>query len=384
MKKKIFFIGMVVIALVLTGGTFAYGYTSSSMTLPATLSDTAWATYQVAADQPDWASVLPEGDTNSEVLVPINDGDEISLPTVFPSSTDSLAVDTLATTDTSTAVLDTTNTTAQAADIGILCIDTHWDKVDDQPADEAASYVSSRGSSTWKRDLYQLSAFSGDGGTGTISSVTVFIRYAAGGNYSVSARAEIEANGQVFESDIQTANDANFVTYAWQHDVNPATGAAWTTEDISTLQAGVALKGNKSTKPAVCTQVYIQVNYETPGIALGEIPQGFLYTVNPDTNYMGDLSVKVYITNTADLSKAYQYLNLKINVSGSVEAGNTPDYKVLSLENGVVEFSILGGSSMQYIVSVTGGGYSLVSDDPAEWGVGYTVTPEFYCEITQR
>ena len=384
MKKKLFFIGMVVIALVLTGGTFAYGYTSNTTTLPASLSDTAWATYLVAGNQPDWASVLPEGDSNSEILVPIKDGDETSLPTLFPTSTDSLAVDSLATIDPGTAALDSSNVTADAADIGIFCVGTHWDKVDDQPSDEAATYVSTKGSSNWAKDLYQLSPFTGGKGTGAISSVTVFIRYAAGGNYSVSAKAVLEANGQVFESDIQTTSDTNFVTYSWQNDVNPATGEAWTIDDISSLQAGVDLKGNKSNKPAICTQAYIQVNYETTGTTLADIPQGGLYDIYPDANYTGDLTVQIYITNTADLLKAYQYLNIKVNVSGSVEAGNTPDYKILSLENGVVRFSILGGSAKQYIVSVTGGSYSLISGNPAEWATGYTVTPEFYCEITQR
>jgi hypothetical protein len=217
-----------------------------------------------------------------------------------------------------------------------------------------------------------------------ITSISVYVRYASAGDWTVRAMTEIITNDQQFSGVTESTSSTDWVTISTQYDVNPSTGETWTADEVNALQAGVTLKGAGKTKPVYCTQVYVQVNYETSGTSLGEIPQGFLYNTNPDANYMGDLSVKIYITNTADLLKAYQYLNLKINVTGSVEAGNTPDYKVLSMENGVVEFSILGGSSIQYLVSVTGGGYSLVSDNPAEWGAGYTVIPEFYCEITQR
>jgi hypothetical protein len=346
MNKKLFFIGMVVLALVLTGGTFAYGYTSNSTTLPATLSDTPWATYQVASDQPDWVSVLPEGGTNSATLVPTGEGNISDILVQYPNS------------------------------------GAHWDKVDDQPSDESVTYLSTDGSSDWEGDLYQISDLTST--PKAITSVTVYVRYASADSWSVKAMTEIITNDQQFSGLTETASNTNWVTISTQYDVNPSTGEAWTADEVNALQAGVTLKGASKTKPAYCTQVYIQVNYETAGIPMGEIPQGFLYTIDPNANYMGDLCVKVYITNTADLLKAYQYLNMKINVSGSIEEGNAPGYKVLSLENGVVEFSILGGTSIQYIVSVTGGGYSLVSSDPAEWGAGYTLTPEFYCEISQR
>ncbi|MBA7700194.1 hypothetical protein ES703_108903 [subsurface metagenome] len=101
-------------------------------------------------------------------------------------------------------------------------------------------------------------------------------------------------------------------------------------------------------------------------------------------NYTGDLLVKVYLTNTANIIKAYQYLNMKLYVANSLEADNTPDYQVLSIENGVVQFNIMGGSAESYTVEVTGGGYRLVSDNPIEWGEGWSITPEFYCEVSQR
>jgi hypothetical protein len=130
--------------------------------------------------------------------------------------------------------------------------------------------------------------------------------------------------------------------------------------------------------------VYVQVNYEVSGAVQGEVPQGALYDVTPATGYTGDMVVKIYLTNAAALMKAYQYLNMKVYVNNSLEAAATPDYKVLSIESGVVEFTIVGGSAAFYQVSVTGGSYNLVSNDPASWESGYSITPEFYCEVTQR
>ena len=75
---------------------------------------------------------------------------------------------------------------------------------------------------------------------------------------------------------------------------------------------------------------------------------------------------------------------MKVKVPGSLEAEKDPDYQILSLENGVILFNIEGGSAETYVVEVTGGSYRLISGDPAEWGEGWSITPEFYCEVTQR
>ena len=112
---------------------------------------------------------------------------------------------------------------------------------------------------------------------------------------------------------------------------------------------------------------------------------GELYIITPHTEYPGDLHVKIYITNTNDLIKAYQHLNMKLYVEDSIEASMTPDYQVLSLENGVAAFNIVGGTATaNYTVEVIGGSYRLISDDPYQWGEGWTHIPEFYCEVTQK
>ena len=74
----------------------------------------------------------------------------------------------------------------------------------------------------------------------------------------------------------------------------------------------------------------------------------------------------------------------RVYLEGSVEAGETPNYRVLTLENGWVTFNLKDYSPSTYTLSVTGGDYQLVSRDTSEWEVGWTVTPVLYCQIVQR
>ncbi len=75
---------------------------------------------------------------------------------------------------------------------------------------------------------------------------------------------------------------------------------------------------------------------------------------------------------------------MELYLEGSVEAGETPNYRLMTLENGVAIFNLVGISGGSYTLSVNGGNYQLVSREPMEWEAGYTVTPELYCEAAQR
>jgi len=125
------------------------------------------------------------------------------------------------------------------------------------------------------------------------------------------------------------------------------------------------------------------VNYDKQ-VTQSEVPLGNLFDITPHPDYTGDLHVEIYLTNTSELMKAYSYLNMELYVAKSVEAKNPPVYQVLSLENGVASFNIEGGSAKKYTVEVWGGAYRLVSSDPGEWGAGWNIVPELYCEVTQR
>jgi hypothetical protein len=349
MRKKLVFIGMVLLALVLTTGTFAYTYTNTgTITLDASTYDDVWATYQPSENQPNWNSILPEGEYSSEKLVPDAAGDTTELPTQYPTSGE------------------------------------HWDKVDDQPnPDDGDTYISTEGSRNWEKDLYSLSNYTAAGGSEEITGITVYFRFAAGGNYNVRAMAEIQTNGGAYSGETITHSGMDFTTESWELPANPATEEAWTWEEINALQAGITMRGNSKKNPAICTQVYVQVNYEYT-ITQGEVPAGDLFDINPHEDFTGDMLVKIYLTNTASLLKAYQYLNMKVYMADSLEAGESPDYQVLSIETGVVMFSIQGGTAEDYTLEITGGSYRLISDDPDEWGAGWSIIPEFYCEVCQR
>ncbi|MBN1161714.1 MAG: hypothetical protein JXA17_07205 [Dehalococcoidales bacterium] len=347
MKKKLIFGVMVLLALVLTTGTFAYTYTFNSATLGSYMAEGPFATYDVSDIQPDWDSILPEGEYGSEILVPVAAGDDTELPFQYPDSGE------------------------------------HWDKVAEQSPDDLGTYVSTQGEKTWVRDLYNLSNFIGSSGEEAITSVTVYFRFAAGGDYNIKIMAALKSNGEVYEGPTITYSATNFVTESWECPVNPSTGEAWTRDELNDLQAGITARGDSKNNPAIITQVYVQVNYEYSNVQ-GQVPTGCLFDIYPAPDYTGDLLVKIYLTNTANLLKAYQYINMKIFIANSIEAGYTPDYQILSIETGVIIFNIKGGSAESYTVQITGGSYRLISDDPYEWGTGWTIIPEFYCEVTQR
>jgi len=72
----------------------------------------------------------------------------------------------------------------------------------------------------------------------------------------------------------------------------------------------------------------------------GEVPNGPLFDVIPNAAYAGDLVANVYLANAANLTKAYRYLNMKLYLTGSEEAGETPNYRMLTLQNGEVDFNM--------------------------------------------
>jgi len=121
MKKKLVFSGILVLALVLTTGTFAYTYTNTTATtLNSTFADGAWATYERSFEQPEWQQVMPGGMYDAEILLPNAPGDETDITTQYPSTGE------------------------------------HWDKVDDMPADDGKTYLSSTFFNQYRTDLYNL------------------------------------------------------------------------------------------------------------------------------------------------------------------------------------------------------------------------------------
>jgi len=113
----------------------------------------------------------------------------------------------------------------------------------------------------------------------------------------------------------------------------------------------------------------------------GSIPTGDLFKITRNTNYTGDLLVKVYLTNVDKLVKGYQFLNMRLQIRDDVGTGGSvidkqytdegQTYQLLTLENGVVAtFQLDSTASPAYmstspvapIIVPPGGGHGLVSN----------------------
>ncbi|MQY81276.1 MAG: hypothetical protein GH158_03440 [Dehalococcoidia bacterium] len=109
-----------------------------------------------------------------------------------------------------------------------------------------------------------------------------------------------------------------------------------------------------------------------------------MFDITPNAAYTGGVQVGIYLTNAANLTRAYKYINMKLYLEGSEEAGKTPGYQLMNLQNGIAIFNLVGISGGSYTFPVTGGTYQLFSREISEWEAGWTVTPELYCEAEQR
>ena len=345
-KKLVLLIGTIFFALVVSTGTYAYTYTTAAATFDVNAVVGDIVTSEPASEQPEWEDILPEGDVDYEILVPNAPGSQTTIPVQYPTSGE------------------------------------HWDKVNTD--DGWDTYVSTLNEKKYKRDLYNLTDHTE--GEGEISNLLVFFTFAGytdGGDHLAFAKSAIKTNGKVYEGTESSQTGGEFTTQVYQWAANPKTGEAWTWEEIDNLEAGVSLKGESKIWPAFCTHVYVMVEYALPPELEGEVPPGDLFVITPHTEYSGDLTVNLYITNTGYLNQAYQYLNMKVYLENSLEADKDPNFQILSLENGVVSFNIEGGTAISYTIEIVGGSYNIMSGDPDEWGESWTIIPEFYCEVTQ-
>jgi hypothetical protein len=134
----------------------------------------------------------------------------------------------------------------------------HWDKVDEETADDDSTYVSTSITS-YQRDLYNLS---NPTGSGTINYIKVWYRFRGATGLPVTAylTPAIKTGGTAYEGSEDTETAASYKNGSYQWTTNPQTGVAWTWDDLTALQAGVKIKGYGG-KSCRCTQVYVEVDY---------------------------------------------------------------------------------------------------------------------------
>jgi hypothetical protein len=323
-----------------------YTFTTGSVTLNISEPTGNIASCNATETQPDWESILiPVADT--EIFRPDAAGDETLISDQYPPTGE------------------------------------HWDKVSEETPDADGTYVATN-SSTWQEDLYSITDHSTQTAAGTIDYVEVYMvcKAATDNVTQSSAYVHIKTNGVEYNGTEEILT-SNYAIYYYQWVDNPQTGSAWTWEEVDALQIGVGLRTPNVDEFTRATQVYAVVGFEAPPLC-GDVPTGGLFVVTPHADYTGDLAVRVYLANTGNLTRAYQSLNMELYLENSIEAGETPNYQLLTLENGVAAFCLKNYAPGAYALSVIGGDYCLTSREPLEWEAGWTVIPELYCEVPQR
>lgn len=345
MEKKSYLIIILAAVLILSGGLYAYTYTTTVNTI-----STAEPTENIAAAnatpaQPDWSSVL---DTVTETIIyrPNAAGDETNITEQFPATGE------------------------------------HWDKVDEAISDNDTTYVQTS-DQAWREDLYNIADHSTQTAGGSINYVTTYMRAKSMVTPTQdTGYVHIKTSGVEYNGSAENLT-TSYAPYSYQWNTNPQTGSPWAWSEIDALQIGTGLRRPDINQYTRLTQSYTEVSFDAPPLT-GSTPTGDLFEITPDPDYSGDLLVRVYLANTDSLQKAYDYLNMQLYLESSVEAGETPNYQTLTLTNGLATFNLVGITGGSYTLSVTGGTYKLVSRETSEWEAGYTVTPELYCEVTQR
>ena len=152
----------------------------------------------------------------------------------------------------------------------------HYDKVDDVTPDEGSTYIAT--SSTdylFYRDLYGVPDSAIPVGS-TINSVTVYIRCVGSGLDTGNTRGYAAQYIRTHDTDYLGAY-AYYIGSAWATKyytwlTNPNTGLAWTIDEINALEIGIKGRAGYDIEgycyPLYCTQVYVEVDYTPPAVAV--------------------------------------------------------------------------------------------------------------------
>ena len=143
----------------------------------------------------------------------------------------------------------------------------NYDCVNEEKSNGGSDYVYKANSATFVNDTYNLTDPPGGGGT-TIDQVTVYINcteFGIGGGgidneYKVVIVAKAGDSTFQYHESSEASTSPTWTEYSVTWTLNPATSAKWEWDEISTLEAGVALRGQIAAETR-CTQVYVEVIY---------------------------------------------------------------------------------------------------------------------------
>jgi len=132
---------------------------------------------------------------------------------------------------------------------------SNYQCVDEVTSDGDATNVN-RPSNTYGTDIYEIEDPST---TGSIAGITVYCR-ARKGNVQGNVMPTVYTGSTEYNGTAQSLT-GSYADYGHQWTTNPNTGVAWSWSDITSLQAGVRLRGQNGVFPAYCTQVWVEVSY---------------------------------------------------------------------------------------------------------------------------
>jgi hypothetical protein len=132
---------------------------------------------------------------------------------------------------------------------------THYDKVDEEVADDDATYVYGIADGHTYTDRYYKTTLSI--GTSKIAAVDIIIRYKGAG-----IKVGFYIGGTLYPSSALTSKTA-WTTTSIRWLKNPATGNDWTQDDVNNAQLVVQATTPAGSPVAAFTQVYIRVYYYT-------------------------------------------------------------------------------------------------------------------------
>ncbi len=126
--------------------------------------------------------------------------------------------------------------------------------VDESSTDDDATRVI-RASNSYATDVYSFEDPSDT--SGSVVGVTVYCR-ARRTQTQGNVMPVIYINSAAFNG-TQQGLTGTYADYNQEWTINPDTGAPWTWTDIINLQAGIRLRGQNSSFPGYCTQVWVEV-----------------------------------------------------------------------------------------------------------------------------
>ena len=154
----------------------------------------------------------------------------------------------------------------------------------------------------------------------------------------------------------------------------------------TTASATITLTSADSDYAAVASNSTV-AGWKPYGKVRGTIGAGNLFNVTPGPSYenVGDLQVKVYLSNLNQLGKNYSFFMMRLELQNALGAAVDAEgiTQVLSIENGVVSFywpseNFTGGTT--YYIKALGGTYISY---PFSEGLSTTYSPVFYAQVLQ-